>query len=222
MFILNNTEMNPAGCLMGYNSCMEKHEFPNIFAFISPSAHLNRGLRILITTNSILVFIIGLFAPFYAVFVQQIGGSIAFAGLSWAIFSVVAGVLILLFSKWELRSKEPELLIALGYILRGAVFLSYAFMTNLTQLVATQVLWGIASALGTPAFDAVYAEHTNRKNSIAQWGGWEGVSAIATGLAALVGGILIQSFGYQAVFASMSVISFGLGVYIWQLPRKVL
>jgi predicted MFS family arabinose efflux permease len=169
-----------------------------------------------------MVFIIGLFAPFYAVFVQKIGGGIVFAGFSWALFSIVAGVLTLLFSRWGLRVKEEELLLALGYIIRGVVFLSYAFMGSMQQLIFTQVLWGIAAALGNPAFDAVYTRHTTQSDSIVQWGHWEGIASIADGVAALIGGLLILHFGYEAIFMSMAVLSFLLGIYIWRLPREVL
>ena len=176
----------------------------------------------MIAANTVMVFIIGMLAPFYAVFVQKIGGNIAFAGFSWAIFSIVAGVLTLSFSNWQLKIKEQELLLALGYLIRGAVFLSYAFMGSIAQLIFTQILWGIGAALGTPAFDAVYSAHTNQKDSIVQWGQWEGIAAIATGLAAIIGGILIQAVGYPPVFIGMSVLSFLLGIYIWRLPREVL
>lgn len=206
---------------MTYNKIMG-NLIEKFFAIALPSTHLNRPLRILIVTNSILVFIVGLFAPFYAVFVQNLGGNIAFAGLSWAIFSIVSGALILLFAKWELKIKEQELLIALGYILRSAVFLSYAVMSSITQLIATQILWGIAAAIGTPAFDSVYADHTVRESSIVQWGEWEGISSITAGVAALTGGLVIQSFGYPVVFMVMAAISLGLGIYIWRLPREVL
>ncbi|OGZ94820.1 MAG: hypothetical protein A2528_02045 [Candidatus Staskawiczbacteria bacterium RIFOXYD2_FULL_37_9] len=169
-----------------------------------------------------MVFVIGLLTPFYAVFVQKIGGNIASAGFSWAVFSIVAGVLTLLFAKWQLKVKEQELLLALGYLIRGLVFLSYAFMGSIAQLIFTQVLWGVGAALGTPAFDAVYSAHTNKEDSIVQWGQWEGIAAIATGLAAIVGGILIQEVGYPVVFIGMAVICFLLGIYIWKLPREVL
>jgi len=193
-----------------------------IFDLLMPSQKLNRGLRILIFVNTLMVFVVGVLSPFYAVFVQKIGGDIAFAGFSWAVFAIVAGVLTLLFGKWQLKIKEQELLLALGYIMRGVVFLSYAFMSSLTQLILTQIFWGIAAALGTPAFDAVYSAHTTERDSIAQWGQWEGIASIATGVAALVGGILIQSFGYSMIFMVMSLICFILGIYIWNLPRKVL
>lgn len=197
--------------------------FREFLATILPHNHLNRSLRILIMVNTGMVFVMGLFAPFYAVYVEKIGGTVAFAGLSWAMFSVVAGVLILLFSKWELQVKEQELLLAVGYLIRAVVFLSYAFIDSLPQLMFTQVLWGVAAALGTPAFDAIYHSHTaSDHSSIIQWGSWEGFSHIAIGLAALIGGVLIQAFGFSAVFIGMSLVSFALGLYVWKLPREVL
>lgn len=193
-----------------------------IFQLVLPQKKINKSLKILIIANTTMVFIIGMLAPFYAVFVQEIGGNIAFAGLSWAVFSIVAGVLTLLFGNWQLRIKEQELLLALGYLIRGIVFLSYAFMGSMAQLIFTQILWGIGVALGTPAFDAIYSSHTDKEGSIVQWGQWEGIAAIATGMAAIVGGILIQSVGYSLVFIGMSIMSILLGLYIWRLPREAL
>lgn len=193
-----------------------------VFEYILPQRSFNKALRILIMVNTTMVFVVGLLGPFYATFVQKIGGNIAFAGFSWAVFSIVAGVLTLLFAKWQLKVKEQELLLALGYLIRGLVFISYAFMGSITQLIFTQVLWGVGAALGTPAFDAVYSAHTTKEDSIVQWGQWEGIAAIATGIAALIGGVLIQEIGYSVVFMGMAVICFLLGIYIWRLPREVL
>ena len=105
-----------------YDKPMFDWNVRNIFKVFFPQTRLNRSLRILIITNTGIVFVVGLFAPFYAVFIQNIGGNIAFAGFSWALFAIVQGSLILLFSNWELRVKEQELLIALSYIVRGVVF----------------------------------------------------------------------------------------------------
>ena len=193
-----------------------------IFSIAFPNQRLNRSLRVLLVTNSVLVFILGLFMPFYAVFIQKIGGNIAFAGLSWGLFLIVSGVLTFWFSDMQIHIKEPELILALSYFLRGVVFASYAFMSNWQQLVITQILWGVSAAMGNPVFDGTYAKHTSRENSISQWGSWEGFASIASGLAALVGGVLIQSFGFVSIFFVMSVISFLLGFYIWRLPREVL
>jgi len=199
-----------------------KMNIRDIFKIALPHTKLNKSLRVLIVVNTAMVFIVGMLTPFYAVFVQKIGGSIAFAGFSWAIFSIVAGILTFLFGQWQMKVKEQELLLALGYFIRGIVFLSYAFMGGITQLILTQIFWGIGAALGTPAFDSIYSSHTNKEDSIVQWGQWEGIAAIATGLAAIVGGILIQTVGFLVFFIGMSFFSILLGIYIWRLPREVL
>jgi MFS family permease len=178
---------------------------------LSHSFTSKRRLKLLILINATSTFAIGMFAPFYAVFVDKIGGDAALAGASWALFSVISGVFILLLSKWELRVKRRHVLLALGYLIRASVFLSYAFMTSIPQLLITQVLWGIASAIGTPAFDALYNSEVSEEAAIVEWGDWEGVAAIATGVAALVGGLLIQTIGFQVLFILMSVIMTLLG-----------
>ncbi len=182
---------------------------------------LNKNLRFLIFVNATLTFVVGMFGPFYAVFVQKIGGGAALAGTSWALFSVVSGILILLLSKWELRVKRRHVLLALGYLIRAAVFLSYAFMDNIPQLLITQILWGVASALGTPAFDALYTSNISKESAILEWGDWEGISAIATGVAALIGGLLIQAIGFKILFIFMAVIMTILGSYILYQRYKI-
>ena len=182
---------------------------------------LNKKLKVLIFVNTTLTFAVGMFAPFYAVFVQKIGGGAALAGVSWALFQVISGILILVLSKWELRIKKRHVLLAVGYLIRSVVFLSYAFMNNIPQLLVTQVLWGIASALGTPAFDALYTSSVSQETAIVEWGDWEGISAIATGIAALVGGLLIQTVGFKILFICMSIITMSLGIYLLYQRYKI-
>lgn len=193
----------------------------NKIKILPHGSKLNKKLRVLIFVNTTLTFAVGMFAPFYAVFVQNIGGGAALAGVSWAVFSIISGILILLLSKWELRIKKRHVLLALGYLIRSVVFLSYAFMDNIPQLLVTQVLWGIASALGTPAFDALYSSNISEEAAIVEWGDWEGISAIATGAAALVGGLLIQAIGFKTLFILMSLITAALGIYILYQRHKI-
>jgi hypothetical protein len=201
----------------------------NVFGFfeviggIFPARKMNKSLRVLSSVNTAMVFIVAMFSPFYAIYVQdKIGGNLAIAGFSWAVYPIVAGILIFLFSQWGMKVKEQELLLAVGYFIRGLVFLSYAFMGSIAQLIFTQVLWGIGSALGVPAFDATYGKHTSSEKSIAEWGQWEGMAYVATGAAALISGFVIQMVGYFWLFCLMSATSIFLGIYIWLLPRDLL
>lgn len=184
-------------------------------------AQRNTEAKTLIFINAGYTFAVGMFAPFYAVYVAKIGGGAALAGVSWAIFSIVSGLLILLLSKWELHVRKRHVLLAVGYLIRAAAFVSYAFMYTVPQLLVTQILWGIGSALGTPAFDALYASSISEKEAIAQWGDWEGLSAIATGIAALAGGFLIQWVGFTPLFLIMAGLATVLGVSILYKRHRI-
>lgn len=185
------------------------------------STKVNHHLQVLILVNTLLTFAVGMFAPFYAVFVAKVGGDATMAGLSWALFSIISGILILLFSRLELKIKRRHVLLALGYLLRAVVFLSYAFMDSIAQLLITQVLWGVAAALGTPAFDALYSSNLSKDKSIVEWGNWEGVSSIATGIAAIIGGALIQLVGFQQLFLTMSLITAAIGIFLLYQRYKI-
>lgn len=112
----------------------------NIIAGVFPTRKLKKSLRILVLANTAMVFVVAMFAPFYAVYAQKINANIAIVGLSWAIYPIVAGFLTFLFSRWQMRVKEQELMLALSYIIRGGAFLSYAFMGGILQLILTQIL----------------------------------------------------------------------------------
>jgi hypothetical protein len=79
----------------------------------------------------------------------------------------------------------------------------------------------VGSALGTPAFDALYASSISEKEAIAQWGNWEGLSAIATGVAALVGGFLIQWVGFAPLFLLMAAVAAALGISILYKRHRI-
>jgi hypothetical protein len=194
----------------------------NIIAGVFPTRKLKKSLRILVLANAAMVFVVAMFAPFYAVYAQKINANIAIVGLSWAVYPIVAGFLTFLFSRWQMKVKEQELMLALSYMIRGGAFFSYAFMGGILQLILTQILWGIGSALGAPAFDSLYSSHTSNEGSVAEWGQWEGMALMAQGIAAVTSGVIIQAVGYTWLFAAMSTVSFFLGIYIWKLPRELL
>lgn len=193
-----------------------------IFSILLPKTRLSKSLRILVTVNAAIVFVLGMFAPFYAIFVVKIGGDIALAGFSWAFFMITAGILMMLFSKWEVRIKEQELLLSFGYFLMSGAFLSFAFMDSIPQLILTQALLGISVAITTPVMDSLYSAHTIKKGLVMQWGARDGILAVTSGIAALIAGILIEGLGYNTIFILMAAITAFLGIYVWRLPREVL
>lgn len=182
----------------------------------------NLGVKALLLTSTIGTFVFGLFGPFYVIFTQKFGGSIQVAGYSWAAFSIVSGVLILTFSSLESSFKDKKILYIVGLVIRAIAFLLYMVITSYYQLILTQILLGISVALINPSFDSLFTAQTNKENSLTDWGGWEGLNAIATGAAAILGGYFISIFGFNIIFVGMIVLTLAQVLYLLMLPKTVL
>jgi MFS transporter, DHA1 family, multidrug resistance protein len=182
----------------------------------------NIGLQLLFRISVLMTFVLAIFAPFYSLYIINLGGSVELAGLSWAIFSIVSGIFMLIFRKWELKVHHKKNLYAFGYLLISLTFFLYIFISSIYVLFLAQIIFGIAIAFINPAFDTLFSKHTKRGQEITDWGGWEGATAIATGLAAIVGGFIIQNYGYSHIFMIMSLISFCLSIFIFLVPNRVL
>jgi len=55
-----------------------------------------------------------------------------------------------------------------------------------------------------------------------QWGAWEANYYFMLGLGAMVGGAIINYFGFAFMFAIMGVLSLTSAVYLYFLPKAVL
>lgn len=181
-----------------------------------------RSIRILITISTLLMFLTGLFAPFYSLFVEDLGGGIEIAGLSWAVFAIVSGCMILFLRSWESTIHQKRKIMISGLFLRAFAFILFLFINNFFDLIVVQTLIGISIALVNPSYDALFTKHTSEEQSISDWGGWEGYTSIASGLASVTGGYAIKYFGYEAVFIPMAIITFCTALYLQFLPEEIL
>lgn len=106
--------------------------------------------------------------------------------------------------------------------MRAIAFVMYIYISSVYELILAQILLGISLALSNPAFDYLFSKHADKNKELAEWGGWEGFTMIATGCAALVGGFVIKHYGYTTVFSSMAVISVLLGIFLLRTPKNIL
>ena len=181
-----------------------------------------KGLHILFAMSGTSAFVLGVLGPYYVIFVERIGGSIELAGISLAAFSIASGVLILAFSVWESSVKDQRMLYAVGYLLRATVFIMYLFVGSFYELILTQILLGISVALINPSFDSLFTKHTSMEQAISDWGAWEGLIAIMTGVASIAGAYLIQMFGFGPLFMIMGGLTAACGFYLLLLPKDTL
>jgi len=182
----------------------------------------NKAIRILLVTNSLVLIAGAMLGPIYALFVEKVGGNLLDASYAFGAYALSAGVVTIISGKYADRLKENELIMVWGYLIMGVAFFGYTLVNGLWSLLVIQVLIGLGEAIYSPAFDAIYSKHLDRKKSGGEWGAWESINYFTTAAGALIGGLLVTFLGFNIMFIVMGLLCFAGAVYIFRLPRSVL
>jgi len=183
---------------------------------------MNKALKVMLLAGGFSKIAAMMFSPIYAIFVQDIGGGILEAGYAVALYAFVTGILMYFFGKKEDLMKEPELAIVLGYIITGLAYIGYIFVSSFVHLLLIQVLLGLASAIGSPAYDGVYSIHLSKGKAASGWGSWEMMASFITGFGALAGGLLVAVGSFSLMFFVMGCFMFIAALIIYFQPRQLL
>lgn len=178
--------------------------------------------KILLFSESIILFAGALLGPIYAIFVEEIGGDILDASTAFAIFSIASGVVVFLVSRMEDKIKEQELLVALGYAIIGLGYFGYLFVQTPLHLFFLQAFIGVGIALYAPSSDAMYSKYLDHSRAVSNWGTWEGMNRFTLGAGALAGGLIVSAFGFPILFILMGTLCFASALFIFLLPRRML
>jgi MFS family permease len=183
---------------------------------------LNLQLIILLTTNGLILLAVAMLGPIYALFVQKVGGSLLDASLAGGVFALVAGLTSLLSGKYTDRLKNKKIVIVFGYFVMGISFVLYIWVNSVIMLFMVQALIGLAQAIYSPAFDALYSKYLDGNKAGLQWGAWESINFFTASGGAILGGILVTKFGFNTLFIVMALLCFSSGLYIHLVDKKVM
>ncbi len=115
--------------------------------------------------------------------------------------------MIYILGKIEDKIKHQENILILGRVLTFIGVVGYLFVRSPLYLFAVEIILGTATALSSPAFDSLYSKNLQKGKYASQWGAWEAMYAITAGIAAIVGGLIAQEFGFRILFIIMSIIA---------------
>ncbi len=183
---------------------------------------MNKAIKILLSTNGLVLLSAAMIGPIYAVYSEEIGGDLLTASTSWAVFCLTAGIAVFLIGKFVDGVREQELAMMFGYFIISLGFLGYLFVKTPIALFIVQIIIGLGEALYAPAFDATYSKHLVTKKAASLWGTWEAMNYFAMAIGAFFGGLIVNFFGFPILFILMFILTFSSAVFIYFLPRKVL
>lgn len=180
---------------------------------------MHRAIKILIVASIFFSFSSGLFGPIYAIFVEKIGGDILTASSAWTLYSVVIGILILVFGKWEDKLNKRKMIV-LGYFINTIGIVGYLFIQQPIQIFIIQAILGVSSAILNPAWNAIFSTSLDRHRESSEWAYWEGAIRIDAGIAAVIGGVIATVFGFRTLFIFMTITAAASTVISVLLLRK--
>lgn len=182
----------------------------------------NKALRILLVTNALVMISGAMLGPIYALFVENIGGSLLDASLAGAVFAFAGGLTTLIAGKYADKIKREERIVIWGYCIMALGFFLYTFVNSIYFLLGVQVLVGFGEAIYSPAFDSLYTKHTTRKKTGREWGTWEAMAYFSITIGAIAGGLIVTNFGFNTIFIIMGTLCLISAVYLSFLPKKAL
>jgi len=181
---------------------------------------LNKYLKILLYGGNIWYFGEGMLGPIFAIFAERIGGNILDITWAWAIYLIIAGFLYVIIGKITDAHDNKEIIMVLGYALNALFTFGYLLVSAPWHLFIVQAGLGIAAAMATPTWEALYAKHEDKKHDGFQWGLVGGAANITTGLAIIAGGYIISYFSFTALFIIMGSVQVIATIYQARILNK--
>lgn len=181
---------------------------------------LTKTAKTLLIGANIWYFGEGMMGPLFAVFAEKIGGDILDITWAWASYLVVTGALYILFGKILNRKDYQAKVMFAGYMLNAILTFCYLIVNSPLSLFLVQAGLGVAEAMGTPAWDALYAKNLDEKLDAYAWGLSTGQSQIFTGIAFGIGGLITHFISFEALFITMGCVQLMAAAVTSQLLFK--
>ncbi len=180
----------------------------------------NKALKVLLMTNGLILLAGAMIGPIYALFVERVGGDLMDASIAGGLFALSAGFVSLIFGRLSDKTKDTTWVVILGYLLIALGFFLYLFVDSVSFLFIVQIIIGTGEAIYSPAFDKLYSLHVDKKRSGAQWGAWESMNYFTIAIGAFAGGVIVNQFGFEAVFLVMMTLCLASAILLYFFKEK--
>jgi MFS family permease len=176
-----------------------------MFKIFKLGMNMNLVTRILVLSDFFLFFSVGLLSPIYAVFIlDRIKGSgLEIIGIATAIYwiSRVFSVIPLSHLMDRIKGEKDEYyLMLLGSFIISSTPLVYIVATQPWHVYLVQALNGIAFSMIIPAWRVIFTKNINNDHMSYEWSLDDVGTGIATAIAAILGALIAQRFGFNALF----------------------
>jgi MFS family permease len=185
---------------------------------------VNPIIRTLIFSDFLFWGANNLITPIFSVFVVDhiLGASLEAAGLAATLYlltrslaEIPVGMLI---DKQKGESDDLIFLVT-GGVLQGILYISFAYLQNVSQLYIAMIILGLASAIASPSWYSVFTKYIDKKEEGFEWSLYDVLVSIGMALTAAIGGYIAQKYGFDVVFWIVGILTILSGLVITPLRR---
>lgn len=185
---------------------------------------INRIIRLLIISDTVLMGAAGLLGPIFALFITDFikGGNEAVAGLAAGIYLLTKSVLQIPIANFidRVRGEKDDFWLMFVFTLFIAFIpLLYLVIDTPIELYIVQFLLGFFTAFTFPTYMAIFTRHIDKEKEGTEWGVYFTLTDLTGAALAAVGGYIAVSEGFPALIVAVVVISVIGALLLWPLRK---
>lgn len=175
--------------------------------------------QLFLAADTVVSFAMGLFAPFWVVFIQDFGDSMSVFGFALGL-KMSAFALAACFGGKLSDRYGRRIVIVSGRVASALIICSYLWATSLSQLYLLQVCFGVAAAIDATATTAFLGDITKRASRGRDIGRFTAVTGIIGAVAMMAGGIAVDTFGMEIIFYGVGALFFASSLLLLCIEEK--
>ncbi|MGC9031603.1 MAG: MFS transporter [Minisyncoccia bacterium] len=166
---------------------------------------LNKIIKYLILSDLVFWLGWGLITPIFPIFIINSikGGSIFVVGIAVAIYTISLAVLRIPIGFFldRLPSEDDDYFaLVLGLFIAGVLPFFFIISKLPIHIYFIQLFHGFGMALSLSGWTAIFTRHIDKGKEATQWGMDATAVSVGSGLAAFLGGFLVDKFGFNFTF----------------------
>ncbi len=175
--------------------------------------NVNRAVKILISSDFLLLSGWGLLAPIFAVFLLENiqGGDIKVAGFAAAVYWIARSVLEPFIGKWLDKNhgeKDDFYSMFIGTLIISIIPIGFIFSKFPWHIYALEFIHALAMSFNLPPWSAIFTRHIDKGREAFEWSLSSTSISLGSGIAGALGGLLASIFGFKIIFVGVSVLTF--------------
>ena len=174
---------------------------------------MRRNLYLLALTQILVATSMGIVGPVYAIYFEKISGSLKDVGIILGIYWIIVGILEIPFGILSDKIGKKKVFTIGGILVSFSIFL-YPLVSNFYQILLAEIIGAVGYSMQMPSFYSLLADSTKRERRGLEMGLIDSSWNIFYGVASIVSGMLVMTFGFSLIFSLAGFLHFTSSILV--------